>query len=597
MNKHISEEKLIQQFQEIADFELTSEAVRRDLADIRKQLIDQGSAKSPASKNVWRTIMQNKVTRYASAAMIFFAVFVAMQFLPDAELNAAELLTKVSKNMLQFKYVKSVSQSYLPGQEEPASSVTGITDFKNRQSFLIYGKGYLHQLDYKKMIWSVYRPEDNTMVVKPLSSEWGDPESQIEEYIEKLSQEGLEVSQTEIMEDGIAVTVIEYDETLNNISHDPNAYMSKMMMGQTTVKTIRTKLVINRDDLYLSRGEMSYYDSKDNLIVTQKTTTEPIDSAPVDIYELGVPADVTIINKVPDERVKEVRGLIKQNQSRFLKDYVAIQLENRVNDDGSESLIEAMVIYSQGKKLRVDVYKAVKVSGLDEKYADAVKGLVEDSTTRLKPYVSDTFCTRAIRIYDGLWFHEFADCNGKVSLRAPQRRPDGDGYGDDDLDEFGWRVLWMYNDPEWMYEDEFSEENGLIGMEVTRQSQFGRLPERKVLYVDPSKDYLFRRYIEEEIVDAPWQIDKNWLDPVENKDRLEEQVRVYDVIEYDQTSEGQWYPKTITIKGYDDYPLRKNGYKNDFNRVSRIYLLEENPDLPDKLFDPEVLTIIEPQKK
>ena len=122
------------------------------------------------------------------------------------------------------------------------------------------------------------------------------------------------------------------------------------------------------------------------------------------------------------------------------------------------------------------------------------------------------------------------------------------------------------------------------------------MPVRKVLYVDPSKDYLYRRYVEEELVDAPWQIDKNWLDSVENKGRLEEEVRVYDVIEYGQTSEGQWYPKTITIKGYDN-PLRKNSIKMDFNRISRIYLLEENPDLPDELFDPEQLSTLDVEKQ
>ena len=595
MTKKISEEKIIQDFKKIADFEVSSETVLSDLSDIRRLLRNRDSIESPAIRNVWRMIMHSKLTKYVSAAMVFFAVFISMQFLPGAELNAAELLTKVSKNMQKFKYVKSVTQSYLPDQEEPASSQTGITDYKNRQCFLIYSEGYLHQWDYKKMIWSVYRPEDNTMVVKPLSGEWIDPKAQIEEYTEKLSQEGLEVSQTEIMENGVAATVIEFDETLNNISHDPNMYMSKMMMGQTTVKTIRTKLVINRDDLYLSRSEMSYYDPQDNLIISKKTIKKPVDSVPLDIYELGVPEDVNIINKVPDKRVQEVRGLIEDYQNRFLKNYIAVQTEIDVTE-GQPRLMEGTVIYCKGKKIRVDSFRSQYPSDKKKLIPAEVTVLLKESLARLEPYVSKTPRPRAIHLYDGLWQHIYEEQGDKMVLRKPHRRPDGDLYGDDDIEDFGWRLLWLLNEPEWMYEDDFSTENDFLGMEITRQSQFGRLPVRKVLYVDPSKDYLYRRYVEEELVDVPWQIDKNWLDSVENKERLEEEVRVYDVTEYGQTSKGQWYPKTITIKGYDN-PLRKNSIKADYNRISRIYLLEENPDFPDELFDPEQLSSLDVEKK
>ncbi|MHC4524861.1 MAG: hypothetical protein ACYSU8_04920, partial [Planctomycetota bacterium] len=222
--------------------------------------------------------------------------------------------------------------------------------------------------------------------------------------------------------------------------------------------------------------------------------------------------------------------------------------------------------------------------------------LLKNSLARLEPYVPKTPRPRAIHLYDGLWQHICEEQGDKMILRKPHRRPDGDLYGDDDIEDFGWRRLWLLNEPEWMYEDDFSTKNDFLGMEITRQSQFGRLPVRKVLYVDPSKDYLYRRYVEEELVDAPWQIDKNWLNSVENKERLEEEVRVYDVTEYGQTSKGQWYPKTITIKGYDN-PLRKNSIKQDFDRICRIYLLEENPNLPDELFDPDILSAIEPTKQ
>ncbi len=598
MNKNISEEKLVQHFSEIAEFELPKEAVQRDIEDIRKLLSDQEKDKSSAGKNVWRMIMQDKTTRYISAATIIFAVFIAMQFLPESQLNAAQLLTKVSQNMRKFTIVKSVTENYFPGQTEPVDFETHIVDYNRKQAFIVYSKGYLHQLDYEKMIWSVYRPEDNTMVVQPLSGEWPGPDEQVDEYIKKLSQEGLEIHQSELLEDGVKLTVIEYNEILNNISVDPNKYMSNTMINNTIVKRIHTKLWVNRNELYLSRAELSYYDVQDNLILTKKSTSEPAESAPVDIYELGVPADVTIINKVPDERVKEIKSQINDHKSGFLKNYMAIQLENIVETDGTESMIEGMVIYSQGKKLRVDVYRRQLSQNIDKGISTDVGTLLNYSIARLSPYVSQKICPRAIRIYDGLLAHKLVEDEGELVLRTPLRRPEGDEYGDDDIDDFGWRVLWMMGEPERMYEDDFSKENDLLGMEVTSQSQFGQLPERKVLYIDSAKDYCFRRYIEEKRADAPWQKDENWLESVEDKWNIVETTNITDVTEYAQTSDGQWYPKTMHLKMTTRFPFRENSDKTyEENRIIRIYLLEENPNLPDKLFDTEQLSIPESEEE
>lgn len=597
MAKHIAEEKLVQNFKEIADFKLPPGTVQRDLADIRKLLSDQETISSSVGKNVWRIIMQNKVTRYASAAIIFFAVFIALQFIQETELNAAQLLTKVSKNMQQFLYVKMVTKSYLPDQQEPDRIDTLLFDYKNKQVFTTYDGGYLHQHDYQNWIWRLYRPEDNTMIVQQLTGEWRDADVQVGEFIEKLKQEGLEVTKKELLDNESQLTVIEYDNILNNISIDPDQYQSNMIIGRTPVKTIHTRLIIDRDQLYLSRYEIRYYDPQDKLIVTRITESEPVEGVPTDIYDYGAPADAKIINKVPDERVKDIRSKIREKQAYFLENYIAVQTETDYSD-GQERLMEAMVIYSQGKNLRVDVLRPKFYSDNKIQHPLEVSELLKDSIARLEPYVSEDLRPRSVRIYDGLWQHILDEHNKKLILRTPQRRPDGDQYGDDDIDDFGWRLLWLHGNHENMYENEFSSENNLLGMEVTWQSQWGWLPERKVLYVDPAKDYLYRRYTEEKIADAPWQIDEDWIEEVKDKYQLVERVSHYEVTEYAQTSQGQWYPKTINQKGYIRFPFRENRDKKyENNRIIRIHLLEENPDLPDELFDPEQLSILGIEKR
>lgn len=587
MNRPVSEKKMIRDFKKIADFSLPPGNVERDLAALRRRLECQDVSRTAAGRKVWKMIMESKATKYVSAAMVFIGVFIGLYLFPTAEVSAAELLRRVSKSMSKYTWIKSVTESFLPCTETPASVQTSYSNIRDRQVYLVYDAGYLHHLDYANNRWSVYRPEDNSMIVQELKGRWQDAGGQVEPFVAQLSREGLVIRQTEDEEDGSSITLIEYDEVLNNISPEPGRFMSAMMMGGKTVKTIKTRLKINRERLILSTSEMSYFDPEDRLIVTDRTRSEPVDSGPADIYELGAPADVNVINKIPDHRVREIREIIDKKQDAFLDSYLAVQLENIVRD-GNEEMIEAMVIYADGNKLRVDVFG--KYYSSYGHVPEDVSRLVAKSHDLLPPYLpnEEKLHLRSLRIYDGLWQHKLDYHEKKYRRPSPQRRPDGDEFGDDDIADFGWRKLWWLNEPEWMMEDDFSKENGLVGMELSVQSQFGRLPKRLALYVDPARDYLYRRYIEQELADAPWQIDKTWLDNMQNRNQLTERVRIYDVIEYGQTSAGQWYPKVTTITGYDR-PLRENGRKMDFNRVSRIWLLEENPVFPEGLFDPTVL--------
>ncbi len=589
MAKKINQEQIVDSLERLGEFGLPKGSCTRDIAAVRRMLEKGDSLLSPGRHRIWRAIMTSRWTRYGSAAAIAVAAVVGMVLLDGTKLSAEELLIRVSQNMSEVAWVKGVSRTYRPGEDEPVSTDTHLTDLRNRRVFLTYDAGYLHEMDYNKMRWSVYRPEDNTMIVKKLSGEWMGPETQVEQFIEKLRNEGLEVRESTETVDGVEMRVIEYDETLNNLSQDPNGFMSKMLMGKTPVKTIRMKLVINEERLWLSSAEIRYFDAADELIVTIKSTAEPLETGPSDIYELGAPRNAKVDNKVPVADVEEVRAQIREHQKRFLKNYVAIQIESRV-ENGTEQPAEAMVIYGRDNKIRVDVFSPLYPNSAD--LNEQRKDLLKKSLDRLEPFWSGSkpATVRSVRIYDGLWQHILDKREDELVLRKPQRRPDGDMYGDDDLDDFGWRTLWWLNEPEHMYTDEFSSDNGLVAMELTSQWTGQRLPKRQVLYVDPSKDYLFRRYSNEELLDASWQIEKIDPDDIEkDKARLrEEEVRVFDVTEYAQTSAGQWYPRTIEITGFDR-TVGPNGYRSDRNRVSRIYLLEENPDLPDSLFDPEAL--------
>ena len=198
----------------------------------------------------------------------------------------------------------------------------------------------------------------------------------------------------------------------------------------------------------------------------------------------------------------------------------------------------------------------------------------------------------SVRLYDGLWQHllqvEDARSTGqgfKLTAREKQRRPSGDLYGDDDIDDFGWRTLWAFDGVEHMLEDDYSRTHGLLATEWTTQALGSQLPKRQVMYVDPQKDYIRQRYTSEELIDAPWQEDKTWMDRVQNKERPRESSVVREVVEYGQTSAGQWYPKVINEKGYEYY----GATRRDVNRITRIHLIAEHPAFPTDIFDPQAL--------
>ena len=65
-------------------------------------------------------------------------------------------------------------------------------------------------------------------------------------------------------------------------------------------------------------------------------------------------------------------------------------------------------------------------------------------------------------------------------------------------------------------------------------------------------------------------------------------VQIESEIEDGRTSNGQWYPRVVTIRGYERY-IGRPEMRTPLNRVSRIQLIQENPSLPEALFDPDQL--------
>jgi hypothetical protein len=581
-----NEQEIIRCFEEIAKYDLPAETVEQHLRQVRERLTDQASV-PPERKSIRRIFFSNRWMKLAAAAGIVLALAATFHLFSNPRLEAAELLTLVARNMEKLAWVKTVTEKYGADQNVPVGVDVHWTDVTNKRVYAVYDKKYVHLMDYRRGEWSVYRPDTNDMVVKPLSGDWS-PAGEVQEYIAKLKREGITVHQSETMFQGKKAILVEFDETLNDIGS--NAAMTNMMMDGKSVKTIRQKLLIDPNRI-IGAAEISYLERNGQLISVQKSRMEPLTRGPSDIYELGVPRHVKIINNVPDPAVQALRQKINDYRARFLNEYIAVITEAEVQDE-TEEIREATVVFCQGRKIRADVY--YRDPRPRERLAWQYRTELEASLRYVRPFwpEEDGRDIRSVRLYDGLWQYvtEVKD-DGFVAWEK-QRRPDGDMYSDDDMDDFGWRTLWWLNEPEHLYEDSYSKEHGLVGMELTSQCGVGTsVPKRLVLYVDPQKDYTCARYIDEQLFDAPWQSDKTWLDKVENKPNLREELRDFEVREYGRTSSGQWYPKVIAETSYyQDFGTARQ----DTSRLIRIHLVAEHPQFPAGIFDPKELPQVKP---
>ena len=537
----------------------------------------------------WRFIMDKPIRKWLPTAAVAAIVIILFNILPSS--NNGGVLADVIEAMSKITRYKAITERFIPAKDEPVSIDITWTDYVKKESYCVYSGKYIHHLDDKNHTHKIYVPEKNTLTIDLIEYEHLENsngcEKMIEDFIKKQNEEGIKVTQREDIIVDKNVIIIELLETLNDIGED-GMKMTKMRMSGQPVKYDKKVLYIDQDTNLLISQERYFYNHNNELLakyVTEMFYGEPF---PKDMHELGMPEDVNIINKVPSQKVQDTRNKIRKHQKDFLNKYVAVITESEVKDDGSERISEAFAIFSHGKHLRVDWYlnKYSHPDNLTPKYKDKLAKSLE--LLKACDIDSSKIYIRSARFYDGLWQQNFDAESSKddaLVTKPKQRRPDGDGHADDDIADFGWKLLWHNSEREHDYEDEFSKKNDLIALEMASEGRFSfYLPRRQVLYVDPEKDYLMKRYISQELLDAYWMPDDKWKDEID-WDRAVEEVMTTEVIEYGQTKEGKWYPKVMTINGYRQ-PLRKNAMRIPRNRIVRIHLIEENQKFDKELFTP-----------
>jgi hypothetical protein len=87
----IDEKEIEKRFEAISQFQLSPEVTARDLERVRKMLTERTSPERTGQQKMWRSIMKNRITKLAAAAVIIIAVLVAVHKIGDSSLAWADV--------------------------------------------------------------------------------------------------------------------------------------------------------------------------------------------------------------------------------------------------------------------------------------------------------------------------------------------------------------------------------------------------------------------------------------------------------------------------------------------------------------------------
>jgi len=571
MNEHKNEkwlDEIISRSVDSGKLEFDAEKWKQKYPEETKMLSElagQGSqTSSDREQNIWRTIMKSRITKFAAAAVIVVAVMIGIK--PFGE--STSVLAAMTKNVEQMPWIHTVHFKGEHRAETWMSGISKITAKKWDDDRLTFVDG-IEQREY------LYDPSQNKIFVSS-TDYWGpDPDSPIQlmrTFIHRLEATAVSINTQDRLIDGIQMEIIK---------------------GQVPKGTDSVSVELFRDieNNLLARMEVLFPDPSKNILVAYDYP----ETGPMTVYDMGVSSDVEIVHLVAPPELDELREKINNIRTTDREPYVAISIPCDVTQlptsfSGERNAIIGM--WQNNKSWRCDAgyYGEEKVAKLR---IETLGDNVQYGVKSLIPAVSDI--VGGGKTYS-LIREEWGD--GKVKQRSATAYR-----GNLCIEEVCWpRMRGTVGVPvNWKVEYVTGPHGeSLILIERT---QDGRIPNDKGLHVkptrqkwffDPARDYICQRREKSILLYADWVTNKNWLKE-ENNPRFKWAGRDYEeiveVLEYAQTSSGRWYPRMLreTYLWYDD----ANGeasvdQTSSYNTCRKIYL-EENPEFPEGIFDPDKL--------
>lgn len=257
----------------------SSDERRKRIFDNVATVLDDKQKRKPAiiRPNVWRIIMKTRITKLAAAAVIIIAVFLAINEFGVSIDGTSVALAQVREAMEKINWLRGTSEG-LNGVTEQwyafESKIEIIKELDGQVKYLNYGgnRKYLYEPSSQTITIS-YLPDDEFALGTTA------PFALLDRLVKQEQERGATLTQTTGRYEGITVEIWEV-----------------VRSEEKSVEKI--KIFVDYKRLLPIAAEVKYTGSDGEKISEHKVKFEYPEAGPKDIYELGVPTSVKVVDTV-----------------------------------------------------------------------------------------------------------------------------------------------------------------------------------------------------------------------------------------------------------------------------------------------------------
>jgi hypothetical protein len=577
-------EKVVQDFCAVrkSTVKTTTEMDRKIINDaLAAQEKSKKTTSAKLEPNIWRTIMNNRITKFAAAAVIIIAVLIGINQFGGSVDMATIAFADITEAMKKVPWMRVSGRGFVV-EAKTEEIVELWTGYEGKISAAKKANGKASFVNYNEHKRYEYDPQNNSITIHysyedDLPLNVSSPFSLLENWHKILEGKGAEIitKRGEYMGEEVQIQEI----SLSSIGQNS--------AGQDNV-SLFVRLYIEPESKLLYADEVICTDANGNTVANAKTTYDYPPTGPADIYDLDVPRDALIIDKLPNEDYMAIRDIYRHSRTNATEQYIAVITSVSLGEfidtvyidfkSNRNHRLEQHSVFNPGEPVEESWPKHKKQLG------DSFESLFEWSRLRY-----DKKGRIYMRLYDGEYSCSITkDAQGNWGELRKDYSPNFSNMRNNDLGSLGWPHTSIESN---IIEDDYARENNLICIEYLQQGNIYNgnvsLPGRFLYYLDPQKNYICRKTVTEWRPDAQWQEDKDWLKDVEPEKIREGSIIEEEITEFIQAPNGYWYPKIIEErqtgirKDYKDVPLRVN--------VIKTVYLRTDPEFPEGIFDPDKL--------
>ena len=515
--------------------------------------------------NIWRTIMNNRITKFAAAAVIIIAVLIGINQFGGSINITTVALAQVTENMKKMPWmhliIKGLDKGKKGTQEKWVSfEGKGIWISKELDGSVIF-------LDYGKHKNYTYDPVSRTITSSYLhgyvtpEDELLSPLFMLEFFIKEADKQNAEITRTVGVYQNKDVEINEMQLLLDDRNH-------------------KIKLLVDSERALILAGFVKSTDSNNNIVIDAEMQFEYPEHGPANIYDVGVPGSAKLVSNLPPDYVLDILAKYQSCREKMLNQYIAVVTDSTIK--------RVEIIYRNGNSMKTEHLYPRNYESWTE-YSNKMEinfdSLLKWWTNNDNSRLSDIY------LYDGQNdYFVYGLPDEPKSYKTQGHNPNHKGLAD-----IGWPNIsqWISSDREFRIIDtDYSMQNSLICIEalmpgvittISSGEQHVSLPTRSLYYIDPYHDYICVKADFYSQLDAPWHKDTSWLDGIERSDIREDSTTYNEVVDLAQANSGHWYPKKIkkwTVKNSSKSPERIT--------FETVYL-KTNPEFPEGIFDPDKL--------